>query len=121
MTRERSVSESPLSATWRPAVRERAVLVGAGPGVEERDLDELAALAETAGAEPLARVVQSRAAPDPATFVGRGKLGEIHDAVHGSGADAVIFDEELSPGPRVPMPPPRRDMASPQPRSRGSR
>jgi GTP-binding protein HflX len=98
VARGRSISESPLSATWRPAVRERAVLVGAGPGVEERDLEELAALAETAGAEPVARVVQSRARPDPATFVGRGKLQQIHDAVHSGSADAVIFDDELSPG-----------------------
>jgi GTPase len=95
---ERRFSESPLSATWRPRVRERAVLVGAGPGVSEESLDELAALAETAGAEPVARVVQSRGGPDPATFVGKGKLQEIHDAVHRGGADAVILDDELSPG-----------------------
>src|SRR5438874_6105950 len=96
--RARAVSESPLSATWRPRVRERAVLVGVGPGREPGDLDELAALADSAGAAPVARVVQSRRDPDPATFVGKGKLGEIHDAVHRWGADAVIFDDELSPG-----------------------
>jgi GTP-binding protein HflX len=72
--------------------------VGVGPGREPRDLDELAALADSAGAAPVARVVQSRRDPDPATFVGKGKLGEIHDAVHRFGADAVIFDDELSPG-----------------------
>jgi GTP-binding protein HflX len=94
----RKVAESPLSATWRPAVTEKAVLVGLGPGYEEGRLDELAALAETAGAEPVARIVQSRAAPDPATFVGRGKVREIHDAVHMRDAEAVIFDDELSPG-----------------------
>jgi GTP-binding protein HflX len=74
------------------------VLVGVGPGREPRDLDELAALADSAGAAPVARVVQSRRDPDPATFVGKGKIGEIHDAVHRHGADAVIFDDELSPG-----------------------
>ncbi|MFN2543679.1 MAG: GTPase HflX [Actinomycetota bacterium] len=94
----RSVAESPLSATWRPAVQERAVLVGVGPGYQEGDLDELAALAETAGATPLARVVQSRALPDPATFVGKGKLQQLHDTVHRSRADAALFDDELSPG-----------------------
>jgi GTP-binding protein HflX len=94
----RGVAESPLSATWRPALREKAVLVGVGRGYEERDLDELAALAETAGATPVARIVQSRSGPDPATFAGKGKLGEIHDAVHSSGADAAIFDDELTPG-----------------------
>src|SRR5438034_5911136 len=95
---ERHVSESPLSATWRPRVRERAVLVGVGPGVSEESLDELAALAETAGASPVARVVQTRSDPDPATFVGKGKMAELHDAVHRSAADAAIFDDELSPG-----------------------
>jgi GTPase len=98
MKADRRISESPLSATWRPAVRERAVLVGAGPGASEEDLEELAALAETAGAEPVARVVQNRPTPDPATFVGRGKLAELHNAVHSSDAEAVIFDDELTPG-----------------------
>jgi GTP-binding protein HflX len=95
---DRAVLESPLSATWRPTVRERAVLVGVGPGVTEDDLDELAALADSAGAEPVARIVQSRAEPDPATYVGRGKLDELHRVVHGNGAAAVILDRELSPG-----------------------
>jgi GTP-binding protein HflX len=90
--------ESPLSATWRPAIREKAVLVGVGRGILEEDLDELAALADSAGAEPVARVVQTREGPDPATFVGRGKLEEIHRAVHTTGAEAVILDDELSPG-----------------------
>jgi GTP-binding protein HflX len=66
--------------------------------VSEESLDELAALAETAGAEPVARVVQSRPNPDPATFVGKGKIHQIHDAVHAGGADAVFLDDELSPG-----------------------
>jgi GTPase len=95
---ERQVLESPLSATWRPAVREKAVLVGVGPGIAEEDLDELAALADSAGAEPVARVVQSRQEPDPATFIGKGKLDDVHDAIHTAGADAVILDHELSPG-----------------------
>jgi GTP-binding protein HflX len=90
--------ESPLSATWTPRVRERAVLVGVGRGIDESDLDELAALADSAGAETVARVVQTRGDPDPATFVGKGKLGEIHDAVHRGRADVVILDRELSPG-----------------------
>ena len=95
---ERQVLESPLSATWRPAVREKAVLVGVGPGIVEDDLDELAALADSAGAEIVSRVVQSRRHPDPATYIGRGKLDEIHAEVHRSGADSVILDQELSPG-----------------------
>jgi GTPase len=94
----RPVTESPLSATWRPAVREKAVLVGLGRQADEGALDELAALAETAGASPVARVVQPRSDPDPATFVGKGKMAELHETVHRSGADAAIFDDELSPG-----------------------
>jgi GTP-binding protein HflX len=90
--------ESPLSATWTPRVREKAVLVGVGRGITESDLDELAALADSAGADPVARVMQTRSDPDPATFVGKGKLEEIHRAVHASGAEVVILDDELSPG-----------------------
>ncbi len=95
---EATMLESPLSAKWRPRVREKAVLVGVGRGMQASDLDELAALADSAGAEPVARVLQTRAGPDPATFVGKGKLEEIHQAVHASGAEAVILDDELSPG-----------------------
>jgi GTPase len=93
-----NLQESPLSATWRPRVFERAVLVGVGPGIAEEDLDELAALADSAGAEPVARVVQSRAEPDPGTFVGKGKIEEIHRTVHRRGAELVIVDDELNPG-----------------------
>jgi GTP-binding protein HflX len=90
--------ESPLAATWRPRVPEKAVLVGVGRSIEGSDLDELAALADSAGAEPVARVLQTRQDPNPATFVGRGKLEEIHQAVHTTGAEAVLLDDELSPG-----------------------
>jgi GTPase len=96
--KDRYGSESPLSATWRPAVQERAILAGLLDGRGEETLDELAALARAAGAEPVGQVVQSRPAPDPATFVGKGKVAEIHDLVHATGADAVILDDELSPG-----------------------
>ena len=95
---ETSMLESPLAATWRPRVPEKAVLVGVGPGMQESDLDELAALADSAGAEPVARIVQTRQDPDPSTYVGKGKLDEIHRAVQSSGAHAVILDRELSPG-----------------------
>jgi GTPase len=95
---DREPLESPLSATWRPAVRERAVLVGVGKGIAEEDLDELAALADSAGAEPVARVLQSREEPDPATYVGKGKLDHLHEAIHTNSAAAVILDQELTPG-----------------------
>ncbi|HET7236224.1 MAG TPA: GTPase HflX [Actinomycetota bacterium] len=95
---ETSTLESPLAATWRPRVLEKAVLVGVGRGMEESDLDELAALADSAGAEPVARVLQTRQDPNPATFVGKGKLEEVHQAVHRTGAGVVMLDDELSPG-----------------------
>src|SRR5438876_9100631 len=95
---DRYSSESPLSATWRPAVLERAVLGGLDRGAGDEGLDELDGLARAAGAEPVGRVVQARSKPDPATFVGKGKVQEIHDLVHATGADAVILDDELSPG-----------------------
>ena len=74
------------------------MLVGVGRGIEESDLDELAALADSAGAEPVARVLQTRQEPNPATFVGRGKLEEVHQAVHRTGAGVVMLDDELTPG-----------------------
>ena len=93
------IVESPIAATWRSVAHERAVLVGVGPGMREDDLDELAALAGSAGAEPVARLVQSRAAPDPQFWIGKGKVTDLHELVHGAGAELVIFDDELGPGP----------------------
>ena len=81
---------------------EAAVIVGVQlPGSTaaqvDASLDELEALLETAGAEVLDRVVQRRDAPDAATYLGRGKVGELRDLVAEVGADAVVFDDELSP------------------------
>ena len=82
--------------------RERIVLVGVVlPGVtaEQVDaaLDELALLVDTAGADVVARVVQRRDRPDPATFVGRGKVAELAELSLTVDADTVVFDEELTP------------------------
>jgi GTPase len=95
--RRRRVSESPLSAVWRPAVLEPAVLVGVNRHGDESSLDELAALADTAGAEVVGRLIQRRDEPVPGTFIGRGKLDELHAMVHAGGAGLVAFDDELSP------------------------
>ena len=92
------IVESPIAATWRSIAHERAVLVGIGPGIEEHDLDELAALADSAGAEPVGRIVQSRAEPDPQYWIGKGKVEELHQLVHARGAQLVVFDQELTPG-----------------------
>jgi GTP-binding protein HflX len=95
--RPRAVTESPLSGRWRPTYRERAVLAGWNTSGDASSLDELAALADTAGAEAVGRVVQKRKEPDPATFLGRGKLDELHGMIHGVDAGLVVFDEELTP------------------------
>jgi GTP-binding protein HflX len=60
-------------------------------------LDELEALADTAGADALERVVQKRDAPDPATYLGRGKVAEIVSIASALDADMLIFDDELTP------------------------
>ena len=54
-------------------------------------------LVDTAGADVVARVMQRRDRPDPATFVGRGKADELAELSPGVDADTVVFDEELSP------------------------
>lgn len=63
----------------------------------ENSLTELAALAETAGSQVLEGLIQRRSRPDTATFIGRGKVQELRDAVVATGADTVICDGELSP------------------------
>ena len=72
------------------------ILPGQPGYVVEEHLDELAQLADTAGARVTGRAVQSRKAPDPATFVGRGKAEEISAAARELGADLLIFDDDLS-------------------------
>ena len=66
----------------------------------ENSLRELSALAETAGSEVLASVMQSRQTPDPGTFLGAGKARELRDLVAEVGADTVIVDSDLSPSQR---------------------
>jgi GTPase len=85
-------------------LRQRAVLVGVTVSDHaidvdeaERSLDELALLTDTAGAEPLERVVQRRDRPDPATYLGSGKLAEVGELVTALDADVVVFDDELTP------------------------
>ena len=82
--------------------RETVVLVGVAiPPVSvdeaEASLEELAALADTAGADEAERVLQRRHEPDAATFVGKGKAEELRDISNTVDADTVIFDDELSP------------------------
>ncbi len=87
---------------YRALRLERVVLIGvwtSGTVTDaENSMRELAALAETAGAEVLDGLVQRRQKPDPGTFVGSGKAKELRDVVVETGADTVIVDGELSPG-----------------------
>lgn len=86
---------------YRQLRLERVVLVGvweSGTVTDaENSLAELAALAETAGSQVLEGLIQRRDRPDPSTYVGRGKVGELGDVVTSTGADTVICDGELSP------------------------
>ncbi|HXQ58763.1 MAG TPA: GTPase HflX [Acidimicrobiales bacterium] len=82
--------------------RERIVLVGVvfpwmTSEAVDADLDELALLVGTAGADVVGRVVQRRDQPDPATYVGRGKAEELHQLSLAVDSDTVVFDDELSP------------------------
>lgn len=79
---------------------ERVLLVGVEfarrqPLPGEDSLDELAELARTAGASVVARLTQTRARPDPACFIGRGKLEEIR--AEAAAADLLVFNHDLTP------------------------
>ena len=83
--------------------RENAILVGIELGTEagmgsEESLDELKALSESAGAEVAAVVRQRLKAPDPRTFIGKGKAAEVRELAHANAASLAIFDDALSPG-----------------------
>lgn len=82
--------------------KEKAILAGVHRKGEKENklkdyLDELEALAYTAGAETVGRITQNLEYPDPRTFFGEGKLNELSEMVKVKNADLVIFDDELSP------------------------
>ena len=87
----------------KEGVRDYAVLVGLKSPVlgrdsaDEESLTELAALVETAGAESVGMILQSREKPDPHSFIGEGKVEEVKRMVENSQATMVIFDNDLSP------------------------
>jgi GTP-binding protein HflX len=83
-------------------VQQRALLVGTGTGSRtldgaEASLHELGLLTDTAGAIPVEQVLQRRDRPDPATYVGKGKAGELRVLADALDVDVVVFDDELSP------------------------
>jgi GTP-binding protein HflX len=84
------------------ASRQRVVIVGVSSravprSTSEEHLDELERLVESAGGEVVGRVVKERAAPDPATYVGRGAVEEIGAVARDEDAGLVVFDDELTP------------------------
>ncbi|HET8767826.1 MAG TPA: GTPase HflX, partial [Pedococcus sp.] len=79
-----------LAAVWTEGTQEDA----------DNSMRELAALAETAGSQVLAGVVQRRSHPDNSTYLGKGKAHELRDIVVAEGADTVICDTELTPSQR---------------------
>ena len=92
---------------YRKLRLEQVILVGMwteGTTAEvEANMNELAALAETAGAEVVEMLYQKRDKPDPGTYIGSGKVSELRDIVHATGADTVVCDGELSPGQMVAL------------------
>ena len=85
-----------------PLKHERAALVGLVTASARRieadgSLDELAALADAAGARVVLRMLQERPRPDPSTFIGSGKVSALAAACAEADVDVVIFDNELTP------------------------
>ncbi|MFR0558782.1 GTPase HflX [Pseudoscardovia radai] len=91
---------------YRRVRLERVVLVGVWSSLEttqtaaEESLRELAALAQTAGAEVMDGVLQHRLKPDPATYIGSGKAKEVAAIVAEHDADTIIVDADLPPSQR---------------------
>ncbi|WP_276961153.1 GTPase HflX [Ferrimicrobium acidiphilum] len=83
--------------------QERILLVGVATSGRERQmvndqLDELASLVDTAGALVVHREIQVRERPDPATYIGKGKVDELAVLSESFDVDTVVFDDELTPG-----------------------
>lgn len=94
---EREPERDPTAASGP----EKAILIGSVPRLDEDAEDSLAELVEllrTAGAQTIARVVQQRVRPDPKTYLGRGKLDELHEMFDDLRPDLVAVNGELSAG-----------------------
>jgi GTP-binding protein HflX len=100
----RTELEDITEVEYRQVRLEKVVIIGVysrGHELEaENSLKELAALCETAGAEVLDGLLQRKPHPDPATYLGRGKVEELAAIVRAEGADTVVADSELAPSQR---------------------
>ncbi len=82
--------------------KEKVILVGLKKQSDTKErieeyLEELEMLAETAGAETVMKVIQDRMKPDPAFYVGKGKVEELAELAEMNDAVLIIFDDDLSP------------------------
>ncbi len=97
----RTELEDITEVEYRQLRLERVVLVGVWTegtiADAENSMAELALLAETAGSEVLEAIYQRRTKPDPATYIGRGKVEGVKEIVQATGADTVILDGDLAP------------------------
>ncbi len=104
MTVERILDKQTGSSSLAQSA-ERTILVGMEYGgmlstlgwTVEDSLEELKQLADTAGAQVVAKFLQKRPKPDPAFFIGRGKVQELALYVQQENIDLCIFDDELTP------------------------
>lgn len=80
-------------------IEERVILVGVQVGDEDtqQSLDELEELADTAGAITAGKIIQSREAVHPGTYIGKGKIEEVRSLMLAVDATGIICDDELSP------------------------
>jgi GTP-binding protein HflX len=91
-----------MAARRTGEIGEKAVLVGLALGRRGREttlasVEELALLAESAGARVVSTVIQERARREPATLIGRGKVAEVKGVCDDAGAEVVVFDDDLTP------------------------
>jgi GTP-binding protein HflX len=97
----RTELEDITEVEYRQLRLERVVLVGVWTEGTSEDADnslaELKLLAETAGSEVLDALIQRRQKPDPATYIGSGKVEDLRAAVVATGADTIICDGALAP------------------------
>ena len=101
MSPRRPDKEAPPPPEKKPDSN-RTILVGVygreiPKEMAEDQLDELERLVETAGGRVVARALQERRGPDPATYVGSGKVEEIAEAARAQNVGWTVFDDELTP------------------------
>ena len=92
---------------YRQLRLEKVVLVGVWTQGSSEDaqqsMQELAALASTAGSQVMEGLIQRRVKPDPSTYIGKGKAEQVRQVVGETGADTVICDGELTPGQLIAL------------------